>query len=325
MAKKTRAKTTRASRKSTAERHRRDALAIGRRMAAEVIEFRNARLRKRAAAVRRAAGERTLVPQMASAVHVQAAGGAESSGVLVAEGDSWFDYPWHDVLRDLEDRHGYEVESVAHRGDSVELMAYGGGQLEEFTRRIEKVLRQSIVPSAILLSGGGNDVAGPEFGMLLDHVRSATAGLNDQVLSGVIDQRIHYAYITILSAVTEVCRQRTGRALPIIIHGYDHPVPDGRGFMGGWGPLPGPWLEPGFREKGFDELDTRIRLAAVLIDRFNVMLQGIAAMPEFGHVRYLDLRGTLSNGQSYKTWWTNELHPTERGFAAIADLFASAI
>lgn len=46
------------------------------------------------------------------------------------------------AIRMLEDDHGYDVESVAHKGDSVESMAYGG-QLEKFTRLIEKLLRQS--------------------------------------------------------------------------------------------------------------------------------------------------------------------------------------
>ena len=54
--------------------------------------------------------------------------------MLIAEGDSWFDYPLDDVLRILEDHYGYDVESVAHRGDRVEDMAYGEGQLEEFCR-----------------------------------------------------------------------------------------------------------------------------------------------------------------------------------------------
>lgn len=82
------------------------------------------------------------------------------AGVLVAEGDSWFDYPLHDVLKILEDHHGYDVESVAHKGDPIEEMAYGGNQLEDLTRRLEKVLARGIVPRALLVSGGGNDVAG---------------------------------------------------------------------------------------------------------------------------------------------------------------------
>ena len=117
--------------------------------------------------------------------------------MLVAEGDSWFDYPLHDILSMLEDEHGYDVESVAHKGDRVEEMAYADGQLVEFSRRIEKLLRNRKVPKAILLSGGGNDIAGDEFGMLLNHAVSPIPGLNESIVAGVIDQRIRTAYNTI--------------------------------------------------------------------------------------------------------------------------------
>jgi hypothetical protein len=73
------------------------------------------------------------------------------------------------------------------------------------------------------------------------------------------------------------------------------------------GPLPGPWLQPGLRDKGFEDPTACRNLVADLIDRFNVMLKKVAALPAFGHVRYLDLRGTLSNGATYKRWWANEL------------------
>ena len=55
------------------------------------------------------------------------------------------------------------------------------------------------------------------------------------------------------------------------------------------------------------------------------MLRDVAATAGFGHVRYLDLRGTLASGSAYKSWWANELHPTKRGFAAVADRFDAAI
>lgn len=262
---------------------------------------------------------RTVSPRL-----IRAAGGSVRAGVLIAEGDSWFDYPWHDALRILEDDHGYDVESVAHKGDSVESMAYGG-QLEKFTRLIEKLLRQSAVPAAILFSGGGNDVAGDGFSMLINHVSSPHAGLNKQVVRGVIDERVFEAYVTVLTSVTTVCRRRIGRPIPIVIHGYGHPVPDGRGVLGGWGPLPGPWLQPGFRSKGFAERDLCVRIAADLVDRFNVMLQRVVTLPEFSHVRYVDVRGVLSNASDYRTWWANELHPTPRGFGVVADSFAEAI
>ena len=249
-----------------------------------------------------------------------------TAGILVAEGDSWFDYPFRDIIETLEDKYGYDVESVAHKGDRVEEMAYDGGQLEEFTRRIEKVIAHGKRPRAILLSGGGNDVAGREFGMLLNHVNAPNPGLNNDILRGLIHDRIRAAYVTILAAVTAIVKRRIGERLRIIVHGYDFPVPDGRGFAGGWGILPGPWLEPGFREKGYMDIEVRTAIAKQLIDEFNVMLKDVAAIPALSHVRYLDLRGTLNvNPKVYKKWWANELHPTHRGFDLVTKRFHDAV
>ena len=92
-----------------------------------MLARRTAALRKRVAAtrkprvVRRAAAKPTV-----DAARLRSVGGPATAGVLVAEGDSWFDYPFNDVLSLLEDNHGYDVESVAHKGDRVEEMAYGG-------------------------------------------------------------------------------------------------------------------------------------------------------------------------------------------------------
>lgn len=305
----------------------RHAMKAGRQQADGVLKFRDKELLRRVKAVKRqpvavraARGPAPIAPKL-----VRAAGGPGSSGVLVAEGDSWFDYPLNDILRLLEDHHGYDVESVAHKGDRVEDMAYGPGQFEEFARRLEKLLRQNVIPKAILLSGGGNDIAGQEFGMLINHALSPVAGLNEPVIAGVIDERIKFAYVTLLSAVTRICEQRLGGPVTIIVHGYDYPVPDGRGFLGGWWILPGPWLEPGFRQKGYEDLAVRAALAKRLIDRFNEMLRGVVALPEFAHVRHVDLRNTLSAGSNYKRDWANELHPTFTGFQRVTDRIAAAI
>ena len=301
---------------------------IGREQADEVLKFRATELERRSKAVRKKAkGVRAIGSAPAiKGKFIRAVGGVSTAGVLVAEGDSWFNYPLNDILRLLEDHHGYEVESVAHWGDRVEDMAYGMGQLEEFTRRIEKLLRQNIIPKAILVSGGGNDVAGTEFSMMVNHALSPISGLNQSVLQGVIDERVRIAYVTILSAVTRLCEQRTGHRIPILVHGYDYAVPDGRGFAGGWGFLPGPWLEPGFREKGYeDKKEVRLDLVKQMIDRFNEMLQGMVKSPSFSHVKYIDLRNTLSFGNNYKKDWANELHPTAAGFERVTNRFASIL
>jgi lysophospholipase L1-like esterase len=309
------------------------AIEHGRDQAANVLRFRSKALEERVAAVARSAARAQQTEEVVSeevatpdADLVRAVGGPRSAGVLVAEGDSWFDYPWNDIIELLEDRHAYDVESVAHKGDTVEEMAYSGGQLEEFTRRLEKLIRRHEIPKAILLSAGGNDVAGLEFKILLNHASSPVAGLNQQIVSGVIDERIRFAYVTIISAITRICEVRTGRRIPLLVHGYDYPVPDGRGFLGGWSVLPGPWLEPGFRAKGYESLDERKKWARELITHFNRMLEGLAGIPEYSHVRYVKLLGTLSGEDAnYKAWWDNELHPTEKGFIAVTDKIAGEL
>ncbi len=298
----------------------------GRTEAAGVVAFRLRQQRKRARAVAAAPPRRRgLGGPRIPARTLRALGPRGSTGLLIAEGDSWFDYPFNDVLRFLEDDHGYDIETVAHRGDRVEDMAYSGGQFEEFARRLEKLLRESRVPDAILISGGGNDIAGEEFATLLNHSASGLPALNQDVLRGVIDIRLRHAYAYLVAGLTEIARRYLNRPIPILMHGYDYPVPDGRGFFGGWSALPGPWLQPGFHRKGHADQSKNTQVMEAVIDAFNVMLRQLSRAPEFQHVRYVDLRGTLANDQTYRTDWANELHPKPRGFAAVAAMFESAI
>jgi lysophospholipase L1-like esterase len=301
------------------------ARATGRALALQTLEHR-AIQRRRRRAVKPARGlaltaARPAIPaETARALAVPPA-----TGLLVAEGDSWFDYPLHDVLTMLEDEHGFDVESVAHKGDTVEDMAYSGGQFDDFARLLEKVLRQGRVPDAILLSGGGNDIAGNEFAMLLNHAASGLPPINDDVVRGVIDVRTRNAYATLISGLKEIAMRLLKRPIPVVVHGYDYPVPDGRGFLGGFGFLPGPWLQPGFQRKGFADVDANTTVVGTLIDRFNAMLRQLSRSDGFEHVRYVDLRDTLSHAAGYKRDWANELHPTKSGFAAVADKIAKAI
>jgi lysophospholipase L1-like esterase len=304
-----------------------NACKLGRNLANKTLQRRTAQRRKRRA-VRRPKAKALAAPAAPAipAKTLRALAMPPPTGLLVAEGDSWFDYPFHDVLTMLEDEHGFDVESVAHKGDTVEDMAYSGGQFDDFVRLLEKLLRQGRVPDAILLSGGGNDVAGDQFGMLINHVASGLPPLNDDVVRGVIDVRVRNAYAFLISGLTEIAMQLLQRPIPIVLHGYDFAVPDGRGFLGGFAFLPGPWLEPGFHQKGHGDLEANKAVMRDLINVFNRMLRDLANTTGFEHVRYVDLRGTLTNAASgYKRDWDNELHPTERGFRAVTDKIAAAI
>src|SRR5690242_5010477 len=83
------------------------------RALARVVVARRARQRtKRAAALRTPRAEalaekrrRAPAARRIPAKTMAALGPREAAGLLIAEGDSWFDYPLHDVLSMLEDDH----------------------------------------------------------------------------------------------------------------------------------------------------------------------------------------------------------------------------
>ena len=76
-------------------------------------------------------------------------------GLLVAEGDSWFNHPGGDVLSALEDL-GFEVEANAHGGDTLEDMSFNPRQLGDLHRLLTRVKLSGRTPKALLLCGGGN-------------------------------------------------------------------------------------------------------------------------------------------------------------------------
>ncbi|MBK8230686.1 MAG: hypothetical protein IPK72_08925 [Candidatus Eisenbacteria bacterium] len=304
------------------------AIQLAQESAKATLKQRKKALDGRAKTVRKnqgsAARARAATPLLAARFR-EAAGPTAADRWLVAEGDSWFDYPRRDVLKILQDKYGYEVERVSHKGDRVEEMAYGEGQLEEFCRAVEKLIRNGHVPRAILLSGGGNDITGEALAMLLNHARSPISGLSESVMRGVVDERMFLSYVTIITKVTSVCEAKLGRKLPLLVHGYGYPVPDGRGFAGGWWLLPGPWLKPGFDQKGFADLAANTKTMRVLIDRFNTMLASLSQLNGLEHVRYVDLRKCLTAGNGEKSDWANELHPNEEGFKKVVAEFEQVL
>jgi len=304
-------------------------LDTGRQRAKEILAQRALVRAERAAALQKNDRRMALNIQL-KAPGIESAATLETAGFLAAAGDSWFDYPLHDVLKLLDDEHGYNIESSAHKGDPIEKMAYPGGQMEDFARKLEKIKDRGAVPKAVLVSGGGDDVAGNEFGMLLNNALGTIPGWDDDIVDGVLNVRIKTAYVDMLGNITGQCTGMFGKTIPILVHGYDYPVPDGRGFLGGW-PFPGPWLGPGFAEKNFPfdndaELQTRINLMKTTMDKFNAMVASLPKQKGLEHVHYVDLRNTLSTRISdYKNWWANELHPTKEGFEKVTDKFAALL
>lgn len=249
-----------------------------------------------------------------------------TKGLLLGLGDSWYQYFAMDVLDILQDSFAYTRRSVAEAGASLKSVATTTGQLDRLSEEIENTLGHAR-PTALFLSGGGNDVV--DFGIenLLNPASPGVPPLNDAVVTGFVDGAMKQNLIDVLRAITGLSDHLLALRLPIFFHGYDYPVPDGRGLII---PKRGPWLKPGFVEKGYgadDQLPLRKSIMKDLIDRLNTMQKEVAAMPEFKHVVHVDLRGTLppKSTDDYRLWWSNELHPTRSGFELIAKKFADKL
>lgn len=264
---------------------------------------------------------------------------------LVAMGDSWFNYfPPFDVLVALQRKYGYAINSVAVPGAHLVEMAPPadwdpshppalppsgrGKQLNDMLGLVGRLSpAERDATRAILLSGGGNDVVadGQVLASLLNPVSSGLPPVNAAAVTRVVDTSLRGVLAEVLSATTEVGRLRFGRAVPILIHGYAHPVPDGRGAG------LGAWLRPVLQTMGYADLQAGADIMAKLIDRLNLMQIQLLAdnAVAFAHVTHVDLRSTLSNvveGDAYKQSWQNELHPTiPEGFTSVADKIELAL
>jgi hypothetical protein len=179
---------------------------------------------------------------------------------------------------------------------------------------------------AVLLSGGGDDVAGDRAVLeSLLNPSSTTPAINADRFHEVVDRSLRARLATVLSATTHLCNLYLGRAVPIVIHGYAHPVPDGRGAGGP------PWLKPSFDKLGYTELAVSTMVMADLIDGLNTMQRTLISdnPRDFAHVNHVDVRAALSNflgANAYRTTWQNELHPTiPHGFTLVADRLAETL
>lgn len=253
---------------------------------------------------------------------LQGAAGNAKKFRLLADGDSWFDYPiGKDVLDYLNNFFKHPVTKLAKAGSTLNELVYGPDELfrrdpsqgkTRLTRVVEKLRQQQF--DAYLFSGGGNDIAGDEFFSFINHAESTLTNPNQEVLDGVVNGTFRKAYEDMIDVLLTEKND-----LPIFVHGYDYPWPDGRGAVALG--IIGPWFDESFRKKGFPIRDRNdeeglARRRAVLdqfIRAFNAMLDAIEAK-YIGKVFKVDLLGTLKNHSD----WANELHPTNAGFGAVA-------
>ncbi len=237
---------------------------------------------------------------------------------LIGQGDSWFDYPFpvpvidqSDVLAHLKRLPAMtpEVLSLAHHGEAAEDML-GVKKLHELLDQLDNPANGKF--DAILFSGGGNDLAGDQFRLWLND--AAAVGMNP--LKGLNARRVSSVLGVVKAGYEDLiaARDKIDRTIPIFAHGYDFAIPSGIGNA-----CAGPWLRPGFDDRGWTDPVVARSIVKQLLLQFDTMLDTFAARASnnFLHVK---TQGTLQDGQ-----WANELHPNPDGFAAITTKFVLAL
>ena len=246
---------------------------------------------------------------------------------LLADGDSWFDYPLggplpnlhSDVIASLRGQmvDGSSILSLAHFGEAATGLMLGP-KLARFEQALSDMANGGF--DAILFSGGGNDLAGDQFYKWLRNFTEAGGdavhGLNEVALGGVLAD-VRGAYLTLIGV-----RNSLAPGVPIFVHGYDFAWPTGLGAPCGVGP----WLRPSLARQGWMDGDALsavergARIVADMLGRFAHMLGGLAADPA-NNLVLVPTQAVLDP----QTEWANELHPTPTGFAKMAGLFGAAL
>lgn len=226
---------------------------------------------------------------------------------IVAEGDSWFQYPF--LLRDIVDYLSgvYSVFSVAASGATLDDYLKNSQFLEAIAQ---------VKPTFFLLSGGLNDLLGKSFADFL----------TDTPING---QPGPQRYLTnAFGASLMAVGERLGRIfrlvqlgypqVRVLVHGYDYLIPAGSDTSSGRTNGLGKTMI----DKGITDPAEREAIIHYIIDAFNEQLRQVASA--YPNVTCLDLRGTIRRTDSLNYWY-DEIHPNDKGFLSLSSKFVAQI
>lgn len=279
----------------------------------------------------------------------------KSNKVILAEGDSWFEYPL--FIREIIDNlikfrsKDYAIYSLAFGGDWLANMIYENQYIEEL---------QLLSPDAFIISGGGNDLAGGKRIAKMVEIPTSKRSNNNEFYACRHDQisrhnssskvnfdkdkftigveYLNKEFYGLLNAfklqyklLFQNLKKNTDKfsKLKIITQGYDYPIPSYElGF--GWNPFKwhkpvtnyffknGHWLKLPLQLKGIKDQEIQNAILYAMIFEFNEMM--IEAISGYDNIYHIDCRG-LNNKKS----WYNELHPESNIFHQIAKAYQYCI
>jgi hypothetical protein len=229
---------------------------------------------------------------------------------ILAEGDSWFDYPvpgfGGSIIPRLEDRLGVPILNLAKAGDEVRYML-GVEERTLLAKHLSKGCPAGGPWDVLVFSGGGNDIVGDPMALWIKDW-NATVTPSDHIHQARFDTAL-----TLVRAGYEdliAMRDKLSPNTHLVFHCYDFAIPDGRGIC-----HLGPWLKPTFDLKKFSSVAAAADVVRAMLQQFSLLLESLAASP---NVTFINGQGTLVPTSSS---WHNELHPSKQGFEKFAGIF----
>lgn len=263
----------------------------------------------------------------------------EGAVVVLAEGDSWFQFPKLYVVRPVRD---LIFHLLADPKYAVKTLAAGGDWLAAIVDRDEHVAEIAAVrPDVLLLSGGGNDLVGgynpatrtgglramladvphdalpPRLARLLRFRENARPAQLDlarfrnglRFVSPAYLDFLNQYFLVYFHLVWQLHHDAALSELLVVTQGYDYVLPRA-GARGGMLQRvvnrltgDGQWLAQPLTDLGIRDERDRRDILYVLIYEFNEMLTTLATHAGFPRLFHLDVRGFAEAGD-----WYDELH-----------------
>jgi hypothetical protein len=292
-------------------RRREQRLAIGKEQKRREREF-NAWLKKESAASRRGLAFETT-------------GVVSPPFTILAEGDSWFDYPQvlgtgggaitHLQKQLNADKVRCRIYNLAHYGHTVQGML-GVEQRIVLRNELSAAALAGRPFRALLFSGGGNDIAGDQFLFWIKRRSEALdpADAVDEAPLNAILEVIRKGYLDLIRL-----RNEESPTTKLIVHGYDYPQTFGKGVSVAGLCRVGPWLEPSLVYRGWSQTEY-FEVVKLVLSRFAMMLQELADDP-LNQMVLAQTQGSLTRADQ----WHNELHPSRPGFEIVAERLRAAL
>ena len=277
--------------------------------------------------------------------------GLKDNIVILAEGDSWFQFPRvyfkidpiKDIIDWISEDKKYAIFSLAAGGDWLSNIFYSGEYIEELPK---------VSPDVFLLSGGGNDLVGSN--------RLATMVINpklqkkrdivhDPFLKKLINKRkdnddidlekykhgmtflaheffnfLNLYFVQYFVFLYNLTKVKKYEKMMVITQGYDFALPTNEN-RGNWISIQrilnefldsGNWLYEPLNMKGITNSYDQEAVVYTMIYEFNEMLIQLANFDGLKNVFHIDCRGHAKEDD-----WFDELHLKSYAYESVAKVY----